>query len=274
MKLLLPFLLLAMSSSASAADSADPPVVWNSPERDPFPGLVHGSFRSNAIGAEIGYNVYLPSGYAESDIRYPVIYFLHGSGGNENSDAAGFAGLVAKFIEQGTISPVICVFPNGGPRSGYRDRPETKSMVETMIVHELVPLIDRTYRTRAERKARTIVGFSMGAGGAVRFALKYPDHFSAAGAWAGAFTYRSRPENTLPADYAVAALAPLASHVRLLLIVGTNDLTLPSHTPFLANLLEAKFPFEFELLADVEHDPGAYYTHSGEKMLRFLTASF
>ena len=271
---LLPLFLLAMFSSVVAGESTEPPVVWNNPDREPFPGLEHRSFRSSAIGAEVGYNVYLPSGYETTDQRYPVIYFLHGATGNENSDAPAFAGLVARAIEQHSIPAVICVFPNGGPRSGYRDHPEGKVLVESMIVQELVPLVDRTFRTQPASTARVVVGFSMGGAGAARFALKFPEVFSAAGSWAGAYRFRSQPENTLPSDYAVTALAPLANRVRLLLVVGTEDSTLSSHPPLLANLIEAKFPFEFELLAGVAHDPGAYYQASGEKMLRFLTADF
>lgn len=273
MNRLLPLLLFAMSSSAFASEP-EPPVIWNNPERPPFAGLEHRSFHSAAMDVEIGYNVYVPPAHAGRGQKLPVVYFLHGATGNENSDAAGFAGVVARLIEQKKIPPIICVFPNGGPRSGYRDDPEQKSWVETAIVKELLPIVDRDFPTIARQESRAIVGFSMGGGGAVRFALTYPDLFSAAGSWAGAFTFRSNPEKTLPAEYSVASLAPLANRVRLLLIVGTKDQVLSWHPPLLQNLIEAKFPFQFELLADVEHDPGAYYERSGEKMLQFLTAGF
>ncbi len=279
MKPLLPLLFIATSFAASAADSSEPPIVWNNPAPAPTPGLdlQHRSFASPSIGEEVGYNVYLPPGYADAtrgDTRYPVLYFLHGATGNENSDAAGVAGLVSRLIRENKIPPVLCVFPNGGPRSGYRDHADSNQKVETMIIRELVPLVDREFRTQPDRGARAIFGFSMGGGGSIRFALKYPDLFSAAGSWAGAFTYRSNPERTLPAEFTASALAPLAGRVRLILIVGTADQVLPSHPAFLQNLIEAKFPFEFELLANVNHDPGAYYQHSGEKMLRFLTSRF
>lgn len=275
---LISLLTLAMLFTASAAETSQPTIVWNNPAPSPHaPGLHHHSFASPSIGEEVGYNVYLPPGYndpAQRETRYPVIYFLHGATGNENSDAAGVADLAARFIREKKIPPVICVFPNGGPRSGYRDHSDSKQMVETMIIQELLPLIDRDFRTLPRPEARTLFGFSMGGAGAIRFALKYPDLFSAAGAWAGALTYRNTPENTLPAAYSVDALKPLANRVRLLLIVGTEDSTLGSHPAFLQNLVAAKFPFEFELLANVNHDPGAYYQHSGEKMLRFLTSRF
>lgn len=273
-RLLSSVLICSVSSQLSAADEASSTIVWNNRDRAPAQGLVHGSFNSQSMGVEVGYNVFLPLGYAESERRYPVIYFLHGAGGDENSDAAAFAGVVARLIKENKIPPAICVFPNGGPRSGYRDNLAGKTMVETAIVKELLPLIDQIYRTQPVRASRVIVGFSMGGAGAVRFALKYPELFSAAGAWAGAFMYPRRDDGTLPPDFTAPSIAPVAGRVRIFLVVGTKDSTLDSHPAFLASLTEARFPFQFELLDGVEHDPGAYYDHSGEKMLRFLTTDF
>jgi endo-1,4-beta-xylanase len=269
--------LFAVASllSISMADGAESPpqeTRWNNPDRPPSPGLVHGNFHSASMAQEIGYNVYLPPGYEENSVHYPVVYFLHGAGGDENSDAGAFSGLVARLIQENKIEPLICVFPNGGKRSGYRDHPETKIMVETMIVKELLPLIDQTYRTRSSHDARVAVGFSMGGAGAVRFGIKYPDLFSVVGSWGGAFG--GRDNRALPADFATDALASVAGRVRLLLVVGAKDFTLSSYPDLLRNLTEAKFPCAFQILSDVEHDPGAYYKRNGEDMLRFLSAGF
>ncbi len=260
--------------NVNAADDLPPDetIRWNTPDREAAPGLVHGSFRSDAMKLEVGYNVWLPPGYEQSQARYPVVYFLHGAGGNENSDAAAFAGLVAEFVRARVIPPVICVFPNGGHRSWYRDHPGKNVLVETMIIRELLPLVDRTYRTQPGREARVVLGFSMGGSGAVRFAVKYPDLFSAAGAWAGAFA--GRHNEKLADDFQAEALAPLAGRTRLLLIAGTKDFTLAGHALMVNSLVNAKVPFEVEALLDVPHDPGAYYQHSGEKMVRFLTKGF
>ena len=68
--------------------------------------------------------------------------------------------------------------------SGYRDGPEQKIIGETLIIKELLPLVDKSYRTIATRDGRAICGFSMGGGGSIRLALSHPDLFSAA-AWGG-----------------------------------------------------------------------------------------
>src|SRR4051812_1614914 len=148
---------------------------------------------------DIGYSLYLPPEYAKSEARYPVIYFLHGAGGNENSDAGGFSGAVDRAIRARVMPPAICVFPNGG-LSGYRDRPGTRVLVETFIITELLPEIDARYRTRASRSGRALAGFSMGGGGAVRLAMKYPELFCAAGSWGGAFRRPGGQPGTVYAD--------------------------------------------------------------------------
>jgi enterochelin esterase-like enzyme len=187
-------------------------VKWNLPPARAIPGIEHHSFRSPSMDLEVGYNVYTPPAYARGSARFPVIYFLHGAGGDENSDAGGFSGLVARLIEQKAIPPVICVFPNGG-MSGYRDDPQAKVMGETLIVKELVPLVDRTYRTQAVREGRVLAGFSMGGGGSVRLAFKHPETFSAAASWAGAI--QRRGGGTVP-ELEPEALRKVAGKVRLL----------------------------------------------------------
>jgi enterochelin esterase-like enzyme len=263
-------ILSLLTPSAPAQEQKKREVKWNNPDGPKIPGVEHGSFHSASMDVEVGYNVYLPPGYARSDARYAVIYFLHGAGGNENSDAGGFAGLLVKLIEAKQIQPVICVFPNGGA-SGYQDRPATNVMGETLIIKELIPLVDRTYRTQSNREGRVISGFSMGGGGAVRLALKHPDLFSAAGSWAGAILPRGgdaltelEPEN----------LRKLDGKVRLLLIVGDQDSTYSRHKPVVENLEQAKYPFTYRVLEGVPHNLGLYYEKTGDEMVRFLTEKF
>jgi endo-1,4-beta-xylanase len=269
-------LALPAIQAAEKPDLGEPkakPVSWNNPDHAPThpQGIRHGSLRSSAMGLEIGHNVYLPPGYEHGDRRYPVIYFLHGWGGDENSDAAAFADAAVQITEKLQLPPAILVFPNGG-RSWYRDYNPERGLIETHLIQELVPYIDRTYRTLADREHRSIVGFSMGGGGAVRLATKYPGLFSAAGAWGGAFAFRD--PNPIPNDLTSEHFARVAGRVRVLLSVGTADSQLLTHPAFFKILADAKFPCEIEVLEGVPHDPGAYYRVSGERMLRFLTTGW
>jgi endo-1,4-beta-xylanase len=247
-------------------------VVWNNPDGPAAPGVEHHSFMSPSMDVEVGYNVYLPDGYEEGDARYPVIYFLHGAGGNENSDAGGFSERVQRLEEAGDIPPAICVFPNGG-MTWYQDRPDEKIMGETLIVRELVPLIDQNYRTLADREGRVISGFSMGGGGAVRLALKYPDVFSAAGSWAAALNPRGGGPGLAP-ELETDHLHDIAGRVRLLMIVGDQDGTFEGHQPVIHNMEAAAFPFRYEVLEGVAHNLGRYHQETGDAMVRFLAEGF
>lgn len=237
-----------------------PPVSWVNPELPDAPGLTHRTLDSKAMGHDVGYVVWTPSDYDDSgDTRYPVIYFLHGMGGTESRDAAGFSGLVRRGIRDGRIPSAICVFPNGG-RSGYR------GAVEEMIVEELIPLIDATYPTDPKTKSRVIAGFSMGGGGAVQLSIMHPELFCAAGSWGGGM-WRDADKTLAAAEKGAATLRD--NNYAVLLINGDKDR--PDAFKTLAeklNLLDIQH--EVEVLKDTPHRLGLYYERAGEKMADFL----
>jgi endo-1,4-beta-xylanase len=266
--LLLP--LVALPFNLLGAEEENP-VVWNNADIDLPPGIVHQSFESGAMGRTIGYTVSTPPGYAESSASYPVVYFLHGYGGNETSDGQGFSSIAHALALKHQLPPVICVFPNGG-RSGYRDQPEAGEMVKTMILDELIPLIDETYRTLPTRESRAVAGFSMGANGSLFFAFSRPDLFSVCAGWAGSATYPYGSEE-LPEMLTPEALAALEQKVDLLLVVGHEDTRALKGLKFFREALdEAKYSYTFRTLADVPHNLGLYYQRSGEDFVRFIVS--
>lgn len=268
---LLPIATLAQAQPAPAASETPRPrreVIWNNIPAEPHPLVAHHDFHSEAMQRTVGYTVYLPPSYAtETERRYPVLYFLHGAGGNENADGPGFAGIIDRLVRAGRIPPVVCVFPNGG-MSGYRDNLETGINVETMITKELVSLIDKNYRTIPRRESRVIGGFSMGGAGSLRLALTHPDIFSAAASWAGGLANRRTGE--LPPEINVDMLRSLEPTVRLLMIVGYDDGAYGSYLPFIDALREAHYSFTFRTLRGVPHNLGRYYELTGEDFATFL----
>jgi acetyl esterase/lipase len=137
------------------------------------------TFRSNAIGGDVSYFIYVPAEYEKkSDQRYPVMYWLHGIGGSQ----AGIPGLVERFdnaIVAGKTPPMLIVFVNGARDSWYCDSTDGKAPVETVIIKDLIPHIDANYRTIAKREGRIVEGFSMGGFGAAHLGFKYPAMFAA-----------------------------------------------------------------------------------------------
>lgn len=184
--LCLSFCLLA--SSAVAQQKAKkksapkgPSIVWVNAPRDsqlPLPSNTqHLTFRSKLVNEDVGYCVYLPPDYsADSEVRFPVIYNLHGNGGNE------FTGLdsirvLDEGIKAGRWPQMIMVLPNGGHSTFYKDSADGKFPIESIFMKEFIPYIDQTYRTIAAHEGRCIEGFSMGGRGSTRLAMKYPETF-------------------------------------------------------------------------------------------------
>ena len=234
-----------------------PAVTWVNPQLPKGPGLQHHVLKSDALEGEVGYVVWTPPHY-DAARKYPVVYFLHGSGGTESADAAGFSGWVSKGIEKGLLPPVLVVFPNGG-MSGYR------GAVEKMIVSELIPLIDRTYPTLAQAQSRAVVGFSMGGAGAVRLSVLHPELFAAAASMGG----RAGGE----VDAAAEKQAPLLKQrqVGFLLINGEKDS--PKAFQVLAKTFAAAgVEHQTVIQPNLGHNLGLYYEQSFEQLMPFLGA--
>lgn len=126
-----------------------------------------------------------PSGYEKGESRYPVIYLLHGGSG-------AFSDWHQKVTEKGIVNQmaeehkVLIVTPGVGPASYYYDSPLLDSVrYETYMIQELIPFIDKNYRTLAQKESRAITGLSMGGHGAITLAGKHPTLFIAAGSMSG-----------------------------------------------------------------------------------------
>jgi S-formylglutathione hydrolase FrmB len=126
---------------------------------------------------EISYNIYLPEGYDEDGSRYSVIYHLHGLDCDEYEGNEALTGALERAVQEGISEPMIIVFPRGFPYAFWADSKDGKMPGETQIIQELIPHIDRTYRTVGDRDHRVISGMSMGGFGALLYGMKYPDLF-------------------------------------------------------------------------------------------------
>jgi S-formylglutathione hydrolase FrmB len=162
------------------------PPVWNNQPASLPSGVEHRTFFSRAIATDIGYNVVLPPGYASEQRRYPVLYMLHGLGGNENELVVPAARRIVAAMKEGSVPPFIAVLVNGADFSYYADSPDRLIPVETMFISELIPYVDATYRTLAERRGRAIEGFSMGGFGALAFGMEHVELFGSVVAYAPA----------------------------------------------------------------------------------------
>lgn len=147
--------------------------------------------------------VYLPPGYS-AQRRYPVLYLLHGIGGNQH-EWRGYVRAMAvldRLLAQGQALPMIVVMPNGRarpddapPKPDQTFTPEhiaAFASFEADLLHSLIPAVDAKYATLADADHRAIAGLSMGGGQSLNFGLRHPETF----AWVGGF---SSAPNTRPA---------------------------------------------------------------------------
>jgi enterochelin esterase-like enzyme len=162
-------------------------------------GIHTVTFRSELNGRDVAIQVNTPPGYERSGQRYPVVYNLHGGGVSPARQWERTGATLRDAIENERIRPLIYVFAEGLGNTLYLDYPDGSLKVESMIVWELIPFIDRSYRTIASHEGRAIEGFSMGGYGALLIAFRYPALFSTAVSYGGAVlspeTVRIAPNN-------------------------------------------------------------------------------
>jgi endo-1,4-beta-xylanase len=180
--------------------------------------MTHGTFTSPSMGIPVGYNIYLPTGYEEDtnrNISYPVIYFLHGGRPGSESKNISLVGSVHAAIESRQVRPIIFVWVNGGEVSHYN---YGDSRGEDVFVKELIPYIDRTYRTIDRRGGRALQGFSQGGRGTTRIMFKHPELFISA-APGGPGYGMERQNKTLDS----AGLAPPWILVRAMMLSASHE---------------------------------------------------
>src|SRR5579872_3327757 len=156
------------------------------------------ALESNALKRPVRYCVYIPPGYDASAKdrparRYPVLYFLHGLGDNEQTlfNSGGWT-LVDDLRKQHNIGDFLIVAPDGR-RSFYINSADGSVRYSDFFLQEFMPRIESKYHIRG-RADRAISGISMGGYGALRFAFAHPELFSAVSAQSAALMIQSPRE--------------------------------------------------------------------------------
>jgi len=158
-------------------------------------------YESKTVGTTRKLNVYTPPGYSK-DEQYPVLYLLHGIGGDE-TEWQRFATpdmLFDNLIADGKAIPMIVVMPNG--RAQKNDRAEGNVMAaapafavfEKDLLDDVIPTIEARYSVKPDREHRALAGLSMGGGQSLNFGLTHLDTF----AWVGGFS--SAPNTKAPEE--------------------------------------------------------------------------
>ena len=138
---------------------------------------------SKILNMDRKYAIYLPEDYYTSDRFYPVLYLLHGSGDDQSGwvQFGEVKHIADKAISEGKCTAMIIVMPDGNTgQRGYFNSPKGDWNYEDFFFQEFIPIIEKAYRIRAEKRYRAISGLSMGGGGTFMYALHHPELFSSA----------------------------------------------------------------------------------------------
>jgi enterochelin esterase-like enzyme len=271
-------LVLALLTPASLAQERrrgpggrGAPIVLNPDDVPAFPeppagfdakrdGIPHGrlemvTYDSKSVGTTRKMQVYTPPGYSK-DKKYPVLYLLHGIGGDE-TEWQRFASpdvLLDNLIADGKAAPMIVVMPNG--RAQANDRAEGDvfrsapafAAFEADLLKDVIPTIESRYSVHADREHRALAGLSMGGGQSLNFGLAHLDTF----AWVGGF---SSAPNTKPAKDLVPDPAAAKSKLKLLFLsCGKKDGLMRVSQGVHAYLKENEVPHVWHV-DDNAHDP-------------------
>lgn len=165
-------------------------------------------------GGSLEYRLYLPPGYESGDRRYPVIYHLHGANPLSPGSTLEFirkdvnwtAHALERAVADGLVPPALIVAPfDGTGLSMWSDSIDGTVLAESRLIDVLIPHVDATYRTLADRNHRAVQGFSMGGFGAAKAALKYPELFSSAIVYDGALhTWETLTTHRFPRRLGIA----------------------------------------------------------------------
>lgn len=218
-------------------------------------------YNSKGLGMDRRLTVYTPAGYETSGKRYPVFYLLHGMGGDENawSELGRTAQILDNLIAQGKAEPMIVVMTNGNAaleaapgESSLGFAAPTIQLPKTMEgsfetnFPEVVKFIDKTYRTKANKKNRAIAGLSMGGFHSMHISKEYPDMFDYVGLFSAAIMPDKKVQSPIYDDIEGKLAVQFAKKPALYYIaIGNKDFLFQANNDY-RKLLDSKgYPYKY-----------------------------
>ncbi len=182
--------------------------------------------------------VYTPAGYEDGNKQYPVLYLLHGAGGDENawSELGRAVQILDNLIAQGKAEPMIVVMPNGNgaqeavpgeyPNSMYKpsfSNPKTMEGSFEKAFPDIMNYVESHYRTINDKAHRAIAGLSMGGFHSLYISANYPDLFGYVGLFSAAINRQAKGENTYIYENLEEKLAKQFSDAPKLYFIGIGN---------------------------------------------------
>lgn len=226
----------------------------------------HGTMRqiwydSPSLGMKRRLNIYTPPGYETGDSRYPVLYLLHGMGGDETAWAAlgRAAQIFDNLIADGRMQPMIVVMPNGNAsqeaapgETHFGLVPPTVALPHTMdgafeeAFPDIITFVDNTFRTVPDKAHRAIAGLSMGGFHSCHTSRLYPDMFDYVGLFSAAISPRDKSHTKIYDDIEGGLKRQFDQKPALYWIaIGDKDFLYEENRNFRALLDKGGYPYEY-----------------------------
>ena len=205
--------------------------------------------------------VYTPPGYENSDESYPILYLLHGAGGDEEAwiSLGRTAQIMDNLIAQGKAKPMIVVMPNGnviqdaapgeGSKGYYKPQfmiPNTMDGTYEASFGDIIQFVENNYRIKTEKSSRAIAGLSMGGFHTIHISRYYPDTFNYIGAFSAAIMPREDATGKVYSDIDSTLKKQKDNGYELYWIaIGETDFLYKSNQEFKAKLDEIGMPYEY-----------------------------
>lgn len=228
----------------------------------PKTGILHGKidtiqYKSKTVGSKRKALVYTPPGYSKRK-KYPVLYLLHGIGGDEKEWLRGGSPQVIldNLYADKKIEEMIVVMPNGRAMKDDRaigdimapDKVQAFATFEKDLIKDLIPYVEKKYSVLKNRENRAIAGLSMGGGQSLNFGFGNLDKF----AWVGGF---SSAPNTKPPKELITNVEEVKNKLKLIWIsCGDKDWLLPFSARTHEYLAENGIDHVYRLLPEGQHD--------------------
>ncbi|MBY5950585.1 MAG: alpha/beta hydrolase-fold protein [Cyclobacteriaceae bacterium] len=228
--------------------------------------IPHGSvtrrwYDSPGLDMDRRITIYTPPGYEKSSAEYPVLYLLHGAGGDEEAwiSLGRTAQIMDNLIAQGKAKPMIVVMPNGnviqdgapgeGSRNYYKPQfmiPKTMDGTYEGAFEDIINFVESNYRVKANKENRAIAGLSMGGFHTLHISRYYPNTFDYIGLFSAAIMPREDATGKVYSDFDQTLQVQMENGYKLYWIaIGKTDFLYDANTAYRAKLDGMNMPYEY-----------------------------
>ncbi|NVJ87384.1 MAG: esterase [Algoriphagus sp.] len=218
-------------------------------------------YDSPGLGMDRRITIYTPPGYEKSSEKYPVLYLLHGAGGDEEAwiSLGRTAQIMDNLIAQGKAKPMIVVMPNGnviqdgapgeGSMGFYKPQfmvPKTMDGTYESSFEDIIKFVENNYRVKADKRHRAIAGLSMGGFHTIHISRYYPNTFDYIGAFSAAIMPREDATGKVYGNFDETLQKQMENGYKLYWIaIGKTDFLYDANQEYLAKLDSMNMPYEY-----------------------------